>query len=134
MTHYYIKNCYIKNRTAFIMSILGCINREVDKIEKDSYSSCKRREFGEALSALSNMFIVALRVEKNTDYIINTYDGLEATFNGTFYSEIQERADDMVKFLEDDITIHFTGPFGEITTEYEEWLPDFHGKIKIVFE
>lgn len=113
------------------MSVLGCINREVNKIDKDSY---KRREFAEALDALSRAIMVALRVEKDPDYLLNNYDCLEATLNGTHYSKVQEKADDMVKLLEDDITVHFTGPFGEITTEYKEWLPDFHDKIKIVFE
>jgi len=132
MTHYYIKNCYIKNRTAFIMSVLGCINREANKIDRDSEE--KRHNFAKALDSLSRCLMVALRIENNPDVILEMCDCLEAASKGTFYSKVQEKADNMVKLLEDDITIHYTGPFGEITTEYEEWLPDFHDKIKIVFE
>ena len=132
MTHYYIKSCYIKNRTAFVMSVLGCINREVSKIDKDDDN--KRHKFAMALDSLSRCLMVTLRVENNPETILNMFDCLEATLNGTFYSKVQEEADKMVKFLEDDIEIHFTGPFSEITTEYVEWLPDFKGKITISFD
>lgn len=132
MTHYYIKSGYIKNRTAFIMSVLGCINREVNKIEQGERE--KRQKFGEALDALARYLMAALRIEKYPEYVLNMHDCLEATLIGSYYSKVQRIADEVVKLLEDDITVHFTGPFGEITTEYEEWLPDFHDKIKIVFE
>lgn len=132
MTHYYIKSCYIKNKSAFVMSVLGCINREVIKIDRDDFE--KRKRFGEALSALSHALMVALRVEKDPDVVLGMYDSLEATLTGTFYSKIQESADDMVELLDDCITIHFTGPFGEISTEFIEWLPYFGDKVKISFE
>ena len=113
------------------MSVLGCINREAVKFDRGSYG--KRQDFCEALSALTHALTTPIRVETE-NVITNTYDYLEFTDYGACYSEIQEKADNMVKQLEDDITIHFTGPFGEITTEYKEWLPDFHDKIKIEFE
>lgn len=133
MAHYYIKNCYIKNRTAFVISVLGCIEREIYKLPKDNDN--KRNKFAEALGGLARTLITALRVERNAaDVILSMYDCLEATEYGASYSEVQEKADEVIKFIEDDITIHFTGPFGETTEEYLQWLPDFNGKIKILFE
>lgn len=132
MTHYYIKSCYIKNRTAFIISVLGCINREVNKIERGEHE--KRQKFGEKLDGLARYLLTVLRIEQYPEYVLNMGDCLEATLIGTYYSKVQKSADEVVKLLEDDVTVHFTGKFGEITTEYEEWLPDFHDKIKIVFE
>lgn len=114
------------------MSVLGCINREVNKIERGECE--KRQKFGEALAALARYLMAPLRIEKYPEYVPNIYECLEATQIGSYYSKVQESADEVVKLLEDDITVHFTGPFGEITTEYKEWLPDFHDKIKIVFE
>lgn len=113
------------------MSVLGCINREACKLDRGSCG--KQKDFCEALSALTCALKMPIMVETE-NIITNTYDYLEFTDYGACYSEIQEKADDMVKLLEDDVTVHFTGPFGEITAEYIEWLPDFHDKIKIVFE
>ena len=132
MTDYYIKSCYIKNRTAYIMAVLGCINREVNKLDKEFWG--KRKDFGEALSGFAHTLLTALNVENDPKYAIGMYDCLEVTLLGTYYSKVQEKADEVIKLLEDDITIHFTGPFGNITTEYEEWLPDFKGKIIIKVE
>lgn len=130
MVHYYIKNCYIKNRTAFVISVLGCIEREIYKDNKRNNSA----EVLDGLTLITRTLMTILRVEKDTDTILSMYDCLEATEYGAFYSEVQENADKVSKFIEDDITIHFTGPFGETTDEYLQWLPDFNGKIKILFE
>lgn len=134
ITHYYIKSCYINNRTGFIMSILGCINREINKLKKNKDDEHKLHSFAMALDSLSRCLMTVLIVEKNPDAILGMYDCLEATQRGSLYSKIQEEADRVTKFLEDNVEIHFTGPFGEITTEFVEWLPDFKGKIRILFE
>ena len=132
MTHYYVKSCYIKNRAAFIIAVLGCINREVNKIERGERE--KRQKFGEALDALARYLMAALRIEQYPEYVLNMYDCLEATQIGSYYSKVQESADEVVKLLEDDITVHFTGPYGDIWSDFEAWLPDFKGKIKIKYE
>ena len=134
MTHYYIKSCYIRNRTAFIISILGCLNQEIAKLPKGDGTVLKRRQFSEALSSLSYTLMEIVKTAENPSLVYDSYDYLEVTDIGSCFSKVQEAADAVVECLEDDITIHFTGLFGEITSEFMSWLPDFKERIKIVFD
>ena len=134
MTHYYIKSCYIRNRTAFIVSILGCLNREITKLPIGDGTVLKRRHFSEALSSLSYALMEIVKTAENPGLVYDSYDYLEVTDIGSCFSKVQEAADAMVECLEDDIKIHFTGLFGEITTEFMSWLPNFNGKIVIVID
>ena len=112
------------------MAILGCIAREGLKMEQE-----KRIAFNFALEDLTYSLISILKAQDNpTDIFLNTRDylGNVSTVGGEF-SRVQEIADVMAERIVEPIEVAFVGPFGEITSEYIESLPDFHDKIKIKF-
>lgn len=134
MSKYYINRCYINNKASFVMSILGCFASEGMKIYKKEERE-KRNKYFECLHNLTLALSTVLKAEeKPYETFLNIYDPLEACDLAISFNMIQEYAGDMVSEINEPIEIHFFGHFGRIDTEYNDFLPDFHGKVKIVFD
>lgn len=135
MSKYYINRCYINNKTSFVMSILGCIASEGNKIDKKEERE-KRNKYFECLDKLTLALSTVLKAEEKPyeTFFLNTYDYLEACDLAISFNKVQEYAGDMVREINEPIEIHFFGHFGRIDTEYNDFLPDFHDKVKLVFD
>ena len=134
MSKYYINRCYINNKTSFVMAILGCIATEGNKIDKKNERE-KRNKYFECLDKLTFALSTILKAEeKPCETFLNTYDPLEACDLATSFNKVQEYTGEMIIQINEPIEIHFFGKFGNITTEYTEFLPFFHDKVKLVFD
>ena len=134
MSRYYINKCHINNKTSFVMAILGCIATEGKKIDKKEERE-KCNKYFECLHRLTDCLSTILKAEENPyDTFLNTYDPLEKCDLATSFNMVQEYAGDMVREINEPIEIHIFGHFGRTDSECTDFLPDFHDKVKLVFD